>query len=345
MVRALAVLVVGAAIMTHGLETVALEEIVEQQANEIAELKQKAAQHEQKMTRVEKENARMTDKNAAPYGPQAMDQEVLGQDGEAGKDPAYQCETGMRQCMSLANAVQLREALDASSTAKVQASSESLQSSKKGLQSASSPTSLLHTTWRGTSPPGTVCTSACHSGAPLSDEPLGFPGNITSWCYTDVDSGQAPSKRLWGECGGCAPGKYKPAGSSVCSGSCGKGIGAGCATCLETSSVNEHDSNGLAKWRVQGSEGWSCTSCPSGSYFQEPWHTDHLNGACTADGTKHKVVCVPSNIVVGGYSGPTICAKTGEIKFYVRAPRFFEVEDPNCGNWWAVRVPERPQFV
>ena len=153
MVRALAVLVVGAAIMTHGLETVALEEIVEQQANEIAELKQKAAQHEQKMTRVEKENARVTDKNAAPYGPQAMDQEVLGQDGEAGKDPAYQCETGMRQCMSLANAVQLREALDASSTAKVQASSESLQSSKKGLQSASSPTRLLHTTWRGTSPP------------------------------------------------------------------------------------------------------------------------------------------------------------------------------------------------
>ena len=116
MARALALLVVGAAIMTHGLETVALEEIVEQQANE---LKQKAAQHEQKMPRSAKENVRVTDENVALW-PRAMDQGVLGQDGEAGKDPARQCETGMRQCMSLANAVQLREALDASSTANAQ---------------------------------------------------------------------------------------------------------------------------------------------------------------------------------------------------------------------------------
>jgi len=55
-----AFLVVGAAIVSQGVESVALEE---QQANEIAELKQKVAQHEQTMTRLENENVRIRGEN------------------------------------------------------------------------------------------------------------------------------------------------------------------------------------------------------------------------------------------------------------------------------------------
>ena len=130
MVRVLVLLVVDAAIVMQGVETVAHEEIVEQQTNEIAELKQKAAQHEQKMTRLEKENVCVADENArvrednigdysrtekvllqagaheelpttqvgallAPRGPRTMDQGVIEQDGEAGKDPARLCAAGM----------------------------------------------------------------------------------------------------------------------------------------------------------------------------------------------------------------------------------------------------------
>ena len=57
----LAFLLVGAATVTQGVETGTLEEIVEQQANEIAYLKQKVAQHEQTMTRLE--NVRIRGEN------------------------------------------------------------------------------------------------------------------------------------------------------------------------------------------------------------------------------------------------------------------------------------------
>ena len=107
MVRVLVLLVVDAAIVMQGVETVAHEEIVEQQANEIAELKQKAAQHEQKMTHLEKKNVRVIVENVrvreenvrvnrdyshTKKATTHVDQAVLGQDADAGRDPARQCE-------------------------------------------------------------------------------------------------------------------------------------------------------------------------------------------------------------------------------------------------------------
>ena len=201
------------------------------------------------------------------------------------------------------------------------------------MKSADTPaptTAPNYTTWRGSSSPNRACTSACQSGLAPSSEPLGYP--VSSWCYTDIDTGQASSKRLWGECDGCAPGTFKPTGSSVCSGMCHQD----CPTCVETHSTHMRLEGGVEVY--PGHWSWACTSCPTGKYFSNIWGPDIFNGVCTNVGTRLKSDCKPVSVLTGGaYVGATLCVKTGELKISVLHPDFWKPGDANCGNWWAVR--------
>merc|ERR1712164_39242 len=84
-----------------------------------------------------------------------------------------------------------------------------------------------YTTYKGTAPAGTPCASPCKTGDPPSQDPLRFLGT-KSWCYTDK------KKKFWGECGGCAAGRFKPTGKSECTGKCNRKGAGRCQTCFKT---------------------------------------------------------------------------------------------------------------
>jgi len=182
------------------------------------------------------------------------------------------------------------------------------------------------TKWKGTAAPGTECSQACQTGTPPTADPLGY--TVTSWCNT--------TDNLWGECGGCAPGKYKPTGSNVCSGTCSSdgesrddGPPVHCATCID----------GMVTG-FSGSNPRSCTSCKlSTSYPSLMRSTTEPVFSCqthTHGDVQLSTKCYPPSF--GSTSGGSYnCVKAGRRKFRRMHKDFWNKKSAEgYHNWWAV---------
>jgi hypothetical protein len=184
------------------------------------------------------------------------------------------------------------------------------------------------TKWKGTAVPGTACHSACQTGTPPTTDPMGYI--VTSWCNT--------TDNLWGECGGCAPGKYKPTGSNVCSGVCSSdqeslddGPHTDCGTCMD----------GMVTG-FSGSNSRSCTSCTCKLNTSHPVQMRHnTEPVFTCQSHTHTDAslatrCFPARF--GSASGGSYqCTKSGRRKF-ARTHKDFYNQQSSEGyhNWWAV---------
>ena len=185
----------------------------------------------------------------------------------------------------------------------------------------------IYTKWKGTAAPSSVCKEECQSGTPPTSEPLGH--TVSSWCKT-TDS-------LWGECGGCAPGKYKPTGSNSCSGTCSSdqeslddAPNADCATCADGHTDGGHS----------GANGRSCTSCKLATSYPnsmrsatEPVFSCQIH---THADVQLQTKCFPSRF--GSTSGGAYqCVKAGRKKFARLHKDFYNTNSAEgYHNWWAV---------
>jgi len=186
-----------------------------------------------------------------------------------------------------------------------------------------------YTTHVGNAPIGSVCESSCVTTAPPSSSVLGLVPGTRGWCFADNEKSKGASHRLWGECGGCEPGSYKPIGRSSCSGRCS----ASCRTCTDVKPNKYHGFSGKDVRNCNScKEGWS----PRNPYWGGP---DTYIFYCqeNLDGSKNKMQCRPYQGLKSADATSYVCMKAGTKTVSLMHPDFWIQNNPNYKNWWAAR--------